>query len=73
MATQINTPPLAGLSGIARRLVGESLLEENDARKAVEDAARQKIPIGAYLIEHGLASSANVAMAKNEPRSRSVR
>jgi len=63
MATQINTPPLAGLSGIARRLVGESLLEENDARKAVEDAARQKIPIGAYLIEHGLASSANVAMA----------
>jgi type IV pilus assembly protein PilB len=63
MATQINTPPLAGLSGIARRLVGENLLEENDARKAVEDAARQKIPIGAYLIEHGLASSANVAMA----------
>jgi len=63
MATQINTPPLAGLSGIARRLVGEGLLEENDARKAVEDAARQKIPIGAYLTEHGLASSANVAMA----------
>ena len=63
MATQINTPPLAGLSGIARRLVGDSLLEENDARKAVEEASRQKIPIGAYLVEHGLASSANVAMA----------
>ncbi len=63
MATQMNTPPLAGLSGIARRLVSEGALAENDARKAVEDAAKAKIPIGAWLVENGLAQGRQVAMA----------
>jgi type IV pilus assembly protein PilB len=65
MATQMNTPPLTGLSGIAKRLVAEGLLGENDARKAAEDAARQKIPIGAWLTENGLVSSRQIAMASS--------
>ncbi|MEO7433203.1 MAG: type IV-A pilus assembly ATPase PilB [Dokdonella sp.] len=65
MATQINTPPLASLSGIARRLVADGLLAETDARRAAEDAARQKIPIGAWLIENAMVSSRQVAMASS--------
>jgi type IV pilus assembly protein PilB len=63
MATQTNPPPLIGLSGISRRLVAEGLLGEVDARNAVEQATKQKIPIGAWLIENGLVASAQVALA----------
>jgi type IV pilus assembly protein PilB len=65
MATQINVAPLAGLSGIAKRLVADGVLAENDARKAADDAARQKIPIGAWLTENALASSRQVAVASS--------
>ena len=61
MATQMNTPPLAGLSGIARRLVTEGMLSEGEMRKAADEAARQKIPISAWLIENGLATSVLIA------------
>jgi len=63
MATQMNAPPLAGLSGIARRLVADGVLAEHDARKAADDAARQKIPIGAWLAENGLATSQQISLA----------
>ena len=61
----MNAVPLSGLSGIARRLVNEGVLAEHDARKGVEEAARQKIPIGAWLTENGLASSRQIAMASS--------
>ncbi|MEO5626953.1 MAG: type IV-A pilus assembly ATPase PilB [Dokdonella sp.] len=61
----MNTPPITGLSGIAKRLVTEGVLSENDARKAAEDATRQKIPIGAWLTENGLVSSRQIAMASS--------
>lgn len=63
MATQMNPGSLVGLSGISRRLVAEGLLGENEARKAVEGASKQKIPIGAWLSENGLVSSAQIALA----------
>ena len=63
MATQLNSGTLTGLSGISRRLVAEGLLGETDARKAIEDAGKQKIPIGAWLIENGLVASDQVALA----------
>ena len=63
MATQLNPGTLVGLSGISRRLVAEGVLGENDARKAIEDASKQKIPIGAWLAENGLVSSAQIALA----------
>ena len=63
MATQLNSGTLVGLSGISRRLVAEGLLGENDARKAIEDAGKQKIPIGAWLAENGLVSTAQIALA----------
>jgi type IV pilus assembly protein PilB len=63
MATQMNTPPLSGLSGIARRLVADGALAEAEARRAADEAARQKIPIGAWLVENSLVSSQQVAMS----------
>ncbi len=63
MATQLNTPPLAILPGIAKRLVVDGILGELDARRAADEAARQKIPVGPWLIEQGLATSGQVALA----------
>ena len=63
MATQMNPATLAGLSGVARRLVVEGTLADGDARKAVESSIKQKIPLGTYLIEHALANGTQVAMA----------
>lgn len=63
MATQMSSLPLAGLTGIARRLVADAVLPEADARKAVEEATQAKIPIGAWLTENGLASARQVALA----------
>ena len=63
MAVQMNAPSLAGLTGIARRLVTDGDLGEADARKAVDDAQRQKIPLAAWLTSNGIAKSAVVAHA----------
>src|SRR4051812_13567767 len=65
MAIQMNPAPLAGLTGIARRLVAEGALSEGEARKAVDDASRQKIPIGAWLVENTLVNSNQVALASS--------
>ncbi len=59
----MNPAALAGLSGVARRLVLEGTLADADARKAVESSLKQKIPLGTYLIEHALANGNQVAMA----------
>jgi type IV pilus assembly protein PilB len=59
----MNPAPLAGLSGIARRLVAEGTLAEQAAREAVRDAAAQKIPFGAYLAENNLISTSQYARA----------
>ncbi len=63
MAVQMNAPSLAGLTGIARRLVNDGDLGEADARKAVDDAQRQKIPLAVWLTSNGIVSSAIVAHA----------
>jgi type IV pilus assembly protein PilB len=63
MATQMNPAALAGLSGVARRLVVDGTLGDEDARRAVDASVKQKIPLGSYLIEHALANGMQVAMA----------
>ncbi|MGA8277082.1 MAG: type IV-A pilus assembly ATPase PilB [Rhodanobacteraceae bacterium] len=59
----MNTAPLLGLSGIARRLVAEGTLAEEAARDAVRNASTQKIPLGAYLTENNLVASLQFARA----------
>jgi type IV pilus assembly protein PilB len=66
MATQMNPAAVAGLTGVARRLVVEGTLGDEDARRAVDASLKQKIPLGTYLIEHALANGTQVAMAASQ-------
>ena len=63
MATQLNPTPLAGLTGICRRLAMEGALSEADARKAAAESLRTKTPLGTWLVESGLVPGARVAQA----------
>jgi type IV pilus assembly protein PilB len=48
---------LAGLSGMARRLVSEGVLPELDVRKAVAESAQQKVSLTTWLLDHNLVES----------------
>jgi type IV pilus assembly protein PilB len=50
-------PSLAGLSGMARRLVSEDVLPEADVRKAVADSLQHKTSLTAWLLDHNLVDS----------------
>ncbi len=54
-------PALLGLTGMARRLVFDGVLPEADARKAVQDAAKNRVPLATWLVEHGLVDSSRIA------------
>ena len=56
MSSQLQ-PSLAGLSGMARRLVSEGVLPEADVRKAMVDSGQQKTSLGAWLLDHNLVDS----------------
>ncbi|HEX5353768.1 MAG TPA: type IV-A pilus assembly ATPase PilB [Rhodanobacteraceae bacterium] len=56
-------PSMAGLTGISRRLALEGVLTEADARQAVDDAARQKLSVTAYLVENGMVDGLRMAQA----------
>ncbi len=53
-------PSLAGLSGMARRLVSEDVLPEADVRKAMADSVQHKTTLAAWLLDHGLVDSARL-------------
>ncbi|MBI2396771.1 MAG: type IV-A pilus assembly ATPase PilB [Xanthomonadales bacterium] len=54
---------LAGMPGIARRLAAEGVVPEDQARKAVEESSKQKIPLVSFFVQNGLAPAAAVANA----------
>ena len=49
------------LTGLARRLVQENLLDEGAAVSAVEAANKERVPFASYLVANKLASSADIA------------
>jgi len=53
-------PSLAGLSGMARRLVSDGVLPEADVRKAVVDSAQHKTTLAGWLLDNGLVDSARL-------------
>jgi type IV pilus assembly protein PilB len=64
MATQMNpVPTMPGLTGIPRRLALEGVLTEADARAAVDDAAKQKMSVTAYLVENGMVDGLRMTQA----------
>ncbi len=55
------------LSGLAKRLLDDGLLEEKPAQKAYSEASKRKIPLVRYLVENKLISSRDLATsAANE-------
>ncbi|MDX1568960.1 MAG: type IV-A pilus assembly ATPase PilB [Xanthomonadales bacterium] len=56
-----------GLTGLARRLVAEGLIEAEEAQKASDEASKKKIPFVSYLVQNGIAEAGDVAItAANE-------
>ncbi len=54
---------LAGMPGIARRLAAEGVVSEDQARKAVEESSKQKIPLVSFFVQNGIAPASAVANA----------
>lgn len=54
------------LSGLARKLVIDGLMEESAAAEAFQNALKQKQPFVSYLVEHKLADSLKIAQAAAE-------
>ncbi|MDQ3495822.1 MAG: type IV-A pilus assembly ATPase PilB [Pseudomonadota bacterium] len=61
----VATANLVGITGIARRLVLDGALEEGAARDAMEKASRERKPLAAWLREHHLVTSAEMAAANS--------
>ena len=59
------TVNLVGITGLARRLVQDGHLGEADARKALEDSAKDKTPITQWLMGCGLVSGSHIAQAQS--------
>jgi len=59
------TANLVGITGIARRLVIDGQLAEADARRAMDEAAKDKRPIHAYLLDKRLSTAAQIAAANS--------
>ncbi|WP_329742483.1 type IV-A pilus assembly ATPase PilB [Dyella sp. A6] len=53
MSSQVQ-PTLLGLSSIARRLVTEGLMPEDDVRQAMADASQRKVTLTTWLLDHNL-------------------
>ncbi len=56
---------LVGITGIARRLVLDGALAEPDARRAMDEATKEKKPLHQYLQEKKLVTAAQVAAANS--------
>ena len=56
---------LIGITGIARRLVLDGHLSEPDARRALEDASKEKKSVHAWLLGHKMATPAHIAAANS--------
>ncbi len=63
MNAAVTHAALVGITGLARRLVIDGHLPEPDARRALDDAAKDKKQIHRFLIEKKLVTSAQVASA----------
>jgi type IV pilus assembly protein PilB len=54
------------LSGLARRLVEESILDADSALKASEESRKQGTPFVSYLVQNGLAEARTIATTASE-------
>ena len=60
----VATSNLVGITGITRRMVLDGVLDEADARRALDEASAAKKQIHTYLLEQRLATQAQIAAAQ---------
>jgi len=58
--------PTLKLSGLAGRLVRDGLIDEEQAREAVNEARKAKLPIVTYLVHHKLVSAKVIAESASQ-------
>ncbi len=56
---------LVGITGIARRLVMDGAMNEESARRAMEGASNERVPLAVYIADRKLASAAALAAANS--------
>ena len=54
------------LSGLARKLVLDGLLEQEAAEKAHQDALKKKVPLVSYLVENDIVRGDKIALAASQ-------
>ena len=54
------------LSGLARRLVEDNLLEEGAAREAAEEARKTRVPFVTHLVQNNIVDSKAIAISASE-------
>jgi type IV pilus assembly protein PilB len=59
------TANLVGITGIVRRLVLDGVLAEPDARKAMDEALKEKKPVPQYLLDKRLITPVQIAAANS--------
>ena len=57
----VSANPITQLSGLARRLMADGLLDEQTAQSATQAALKERIPFPQYVVEQRLASAGAVA------------
>ncbi|MFO7594238.1 MAG: type IV-A pilus assembly ATPase PilB [Pseudomonadota bacterium] len=60
------TNPKINLSGLARKLVNDNLLNEEDALKLTEAARKEKVPFVTYVVAKNKISAKDLAMAASQ-------
>jgi type IV pilus assembly protein PilB len=58
--------PMAGLSGLGRRLVNDGLISEKEMRAALEASVKAKQPLVTYLVENALVGAPQIAQAASQ-------
>ncbi|CAH0993180.1 hypothetical protein SIN8267_03321 [Sinobacterium norvegicum] len=66
MTKPTSTSTVAPLSGLARRLVKDELINEADAQQAWSTAHQQKTPFVSHLVSSGLIDAAAIAQSASE-------
>ena len=54
------------LSGLARRLVEDNLLDEDAARAAAEEARKTRVPFVTHLVQNEIVNSKSIATSASE-------
>jgi type IV pilus assembly protein PilB len=54
------------LSGLARRLVEDNLLEDDAARNAADEARKTRVPFVTYLVQNEIVSSKDIAVSASD-------